>query len=124
MLRHYLLHLTKDDKDDNDYADVDGDDDGEDDEGEEGSNQCYLTPAISKGRQKARHRITLVMTSVLYRYLLPTMVVMIFINASHHHHPHSHNSELLQSEVVQLTSELIAAVQVLNQVILRFRKQS
>ena len=101
MLRHYLLHLTKDDKDDNDYADVDGDDDGEDDEGEEGSNQCYLTPAISKGRQKARHRITLVMTSVLYRYLLPTMVVMIFINASHHHrhHPHSHNSGLLQSEV-------------------------
>ena len=94
MLRHYLLHLTKDDKDYNDYAEVDGDDDGED-----GSNQCYLTPAISKGRQKARHRITLVMTSVLYRYLLPTLVVMIFINASHHHHPHSHNSELLQSEV-------------------------
>ena len=123
MLRHYLLHLTKDDKDDNDYADVDGDDDGEDDDGEEGSNQCYLTPAISKGRQKARHRITLEMTSVLYRYLLPTMVVMIFINASHHHHHHSHNSGLLQS-VVQLTSELIAAVQVLNQVILRFRKQS
>ena len=120
MLRHYLLHLTKDDKDDGDF---DNDDDGEDDEGEEGSNQCYLTPAISKGRQKARHRITLVMTSVLYRYLLPTMVVMIFINASHHHHHHSHNSGLLQS-VVQLTSELIAAVQVLNQVILRLRKQS
>ena len=101
MLRHYLLHLTKDDKDDGDFADVDGDDDGDGDDGEEGSNQCYLTPAISKGRQKARHRITLVMTSVLYRYLLPTMVVMIFINASHHHrhHPHSHNSGLLQSEV-------------------------
>ena len=94
MLRHCLLHLTKDDKDDGDFADVDNDD-----YGEEGSNQCYLTPAISKGRQKARHRITLVMTSVLYRYLLPTMVVMIFINASHHHHPHSHNSGLLQSEV-------------------------
>ena len=123
MLRHYLLHLTKDDKDDGDFADVDNDDDDNDDDGEEGSNQCYLTPAISKGRQKARHRITLVMTSVLYRYLLPTMVVMIFINASHHHHHHSHNSGLLQS-VVQLTSELIAAVQVLNQVILRFRKQS
>ena len=91
MLRHYLLHLTKDDRDDHDDADVDNDDDGDDDDGEEGSNQCYLTPAISKGRQKARHRITLVMTSVLYRYLLPTMVVMIFINASHHHHPHSHN---------------------------------